>query len=381
MVQTKRLADIAWITMGTAPPGESYNSDGEGIPLIAGAGDYGELYPLPCKFTTQPTSTAEPGDLLVCVRATIGDLNWADKRYCLGRGVAGIRAKEGEADINYLAHFIRSSKAGLERLGAGSTFPAIRKGDLENLAVPTPPLDGQRRIAAILDKADSIRRKRTQTIEYSDKLISNLFYQTFGDPIHNPKGWPILPLKEACTHITDGVHARPTYTESGVPFVSVKDITTGTLDMTDCKFISKADHLAFTKRCKPEYMDILYTKVGATYGRPALVDTTQEFSIYVSVALIKPNRKLIDPVFLKEVLASQEVKRQADCSVKGAGVPDLHLIEIRAFKIPLPTMSVQKDFVHSTKRIHALQDKLHRSIELDDRLLTSLVNRAFRGEL
>jgi type I restriction enzyme S subunit len=96
-------------------------------------------------------------------------------------------------------------------------------------------------------------------------------------------------------------------------------------------------------------MDILYTKVGATYGRPALIDTKVEFSVYVSVALLKPKTDIVNPTFLREVLAHPVIKRQADRSVKGAGVPDLHLIEIKKFLVPVPPLKTQLEFITRTK--------------------------------
>ncbi len=78
--------------MGQAPKGTSYSQD-EWVPLIAGAGDFGELSPEPTKLTTAPSKISQPGDVILCIRATIGDRNWSDKEYCLGRGVAELRPK------------------------------------------------------------------------------------------------------------------------------------------------------------------------------------------------------------------------------------------------------------------------------------------------
>ena len=79
--------------MGQAPKGESYNTTGVGYPLIAGAGDFGEQTPAAKKYTDAPTKLSRPGDLVLCIRATIGHRNWSDKVYCLGRGVAGLRTR------------------------------------------------------------------------------------------------------------------------------------------------------------------------------------------------------------------------------------------------------------------------------------------------
>ena len=120
-----------------------------GLPMIAGAGDYGDRYPEPKQWTTAPTRIAEVDDLIICVRATIGDLNWADRRYCLGRGVGALRPHPGKLDVSYLAHYMTVAKAKLERFGTGSTFPAIRRGHLEDFPIPLPPLAEQKRIAAV----------------------------------------------------------------------------------------------------------------------------------------------------------------------------------------------------------------------------------------
>ncbi|MCK5666436.1 MAG: restriction endonuclease subunit S, partial [Thiotrichaceae bacterium] len=224
-------------------------------------------------------------------------------------------------------------------------------------------------------------RKRQQAIELTEQLIRSVFLDMFGDPVTNPKGWPIKKLQDVCLKITDGVHQKPIYTNEGVPFISVKNITTGKLLFEDCKFISKEAHEKYFKRCNPEYLDILYTKVGATYGRPAIVDVWEEFSLYVSVALIKPNKGLINSYFLKEALASPALKHQADRSIKGMGVPDLHLIEIKSFLVAVPPMEVQDEFVRKAEKIIKKLEILNRSLKHVEDMFNALTQQAFRGEL
>lgn len=108
----------------------------------------------------------------------------------------------------------------------------------------------------MLDRAESLRAMRRQSIEQLNTLTQAIFMDMFGDPVTNPKGIKIVNLSEITTRITDGVHQKPNYTESGVPFISVKNITTGSLKFNDCKFVSLEDHLKLTKRCKAEYLDI-----------------------------------------------------------------------------------------------------------------------------
>ncbi|MEF1285304.1 restriction endonuclease subunit S [Vibrio sp. M250220] len=286
-------------------------------------------------------------------------------------------------DRRYLVHYLRSKQfvSWISDQVAGAKMPRVSMKVFWEHEIPLPPLDEQKRIAAILDKADAIRQKRKQAIDLADEFLRSVFLDMFGDPVTNPKGWETITLDEVTTKITDGVHSKPEYTESGVPFISVKNITTGVLSFDDTKYISPNAHEKYIKRCNPELHDILYTKVGATYGRPAIVEVDKEFSLYVSVALIKPNHELVNPHFLKEVLATSALKRQADRAIKGAGVPDLHLVEIKKFIIPLPDMSIQEEYVNKTKNIRSKKLKFQQSFELLEENFKSLSQRAFSGQL
>ncbi|MCA3296585.1 MAG: restriction endonuclease subunit S [Roseomonas sp.] len=181
--------------MGQAPVGSSYNHDGEGYPLLAGAGDFGVDSPIATKYTTQPTKISQPGDVLLCIRATVGDLNWSDKAYCLGRGVAGLRPRNGKLDRRYLWRCMEHVRPELEKLGRGSTFLQVSRRDIAELAIPLPSdLREQRRIAAILDKADAIRRKREQALTLADEFLRSVFLEMFGEPNTNGTGLRKVPL-------------------------------------------------------------------------------------------------------------------------------------------------------------------------------------------
>ena len=125
----------------------------------------------------------------------------------------------------------------------------------------------------------------------------------------------------------------------------------------------------------------MYTKVGATYGRAAIVDSKKEFSIYVSLALIKPNRSKVYPYYLNFVLNTNYVKRQANRRVKGAGVPDLHLIEIKDFDIPLPSFEEQLEFSNIIENLNKSISTTKSQMLQSEGLFESLIQKAFRGEL
>ncbi|HHQ4155635.1 restriction endonuclease subunit S [Clostridium perfringens] len=252
---------------------------------------------------------------------------------------------------------------------------------LNNTEITIPNLEVQNRIAEVLNKTQELIDKRKEQIESLDELVKSKFIEMFGELKTNKNKFRIVELESLTTKITDGVHSKPEYMPEGVEFISVKDINKGNLDFSECKYISREAHESYIKRCKPEKGDILYTKVGATYGIPAIVDTDKEFSLYVSVALIKLKKGIVNPIYIKEALRSVDVKRQADRQVKGIGVPDLHLVEIKKFNIFNPPIELQNQFADFVKQVDKLKFEMEKSLkELEDNF-NSLMQKAFRGEL
>jgi type I restriction enzyme S subunit len=366
--------------MGQAPDGTSYNGLGNGLPLIAGAGDFGPHTPSPKKFTSQPTKVSNPGDIILCIRATIGDLNWSDKTYCLGRGVAGLRPDPNELDGNYLWHFIGANKKKLEALGTGSTFKQISRSDIVNFEIPLPPLDEQRRIAAILDKAEAIRRKRQESIRLTEEFLRSTFLEMFGDPVTNPKGWDSVKLEHICSKITDGTHKTPSYVESGVTFISAKNIKKYRLDWNDVKYITREEHEFLTNRCKAEFGDILLSKSGSI-GAAAKVRVNFEFSLFESLALIKYIRNKVNGDYLQHYLNSDHMKRRYVSDTKGLAIRHLHLNEIRNIDVLLPPINLQNQFTEIIDTVESTSTKQVSTNSILNELFESLTHRAFHGEL
>jgi type I restriction enzyme, S subunit len=371
------LGEVTETVMGQAPPGAACNKDGKGTVFVK-AGEFSDIQPVVREWTTLPLKFAKKGDVLVCVvGATSGKINLGID-CAIGRSVAAVRPNPKRLDTGYLHYFLRTRTERLRGASQGLAQGVITREMLSKIEIPLPSLDEQRRIAAILDKAHALRRKRKHALALLDSLTQSIFMERFGSPMTGPE---TVKLADVCSRITDGVHQKPDYTETGIPFISVKDITTGKLILNKCKFISESDHDKYTKRCKPELGDILYTKVGATYGRPALVDTDRPFSIYVSVALIKPKRDLIRPKYLKVALSMPVVKAQADRRIKGIGVPDLHLDQIQSFIIPLPSLSEQAAFERAVENFERLACASSDAILKHEELFSSLQSRAFSGQL
>ena len=363
-----KLTDICrpkqWKTISTAQLKES------GYPVYGANGKIGFYNEYTHEFPTL---------LITCRGATCGTVNISEPNSYVNGNAMALDNLSKDYDLKFLYHYF--GQRGFNDVISGSAQPQITRENLSKVEVPKINLATQQKIAAILDQADAIIQNNRAIVQKYDALTQSLFLDMFGDPVKNEKGYKIVKLIDVSTKITDGVHAKPEYTESGVPFISVKDITTGSLTFENCKFISNEAHQKYYKRCNPEYDDILYTKVGATYGRPAIVDVKDEFSLYVSVALIKPNRELINPKYLKDALGNPAIKRQADKAIKGIGVPDLHLNMIKEFLLPLPTLEEQNEFESRVIAIEAQKQQAQLELAKSEELFQSLLQRAFNGEL
>lgn len=145
-----QLGDVAHIEMGQSPDSTSYNKNGVGVPLLNGPAEFGLATPVAVQWTTQPLKFAEPGDILFCVRASLGRQNTADRRYAIGRGLAAIRARSGKADTEFLGLWLNFKAQSILASGNGSTFPSVSGDHLRSLGFPS--LDGtdQKKIAASL---------------------------------------------------------------------------------------------------------------------------------------------------------------------------------------------------------------------------------------
>jgi type I restriction enzyme S subunit len=330
-------------------------------------------------------SQIRPGDILMTITGRLGTAAVVPpeiKDANINQHICLIRLKDKVADPHYVMFHLNSEETHKEimRKQHGATRIALNHRTVGSLKVNLPSIDTQRNIASILQRAHRLTGTREQANHLTNKIIQSVFLKMFGDPATNMMGWTVKKLNEVCRKITDGTHVTPKYVDTGVPFLSVKDVRNGYLDFSDTKFISEEQHRELTKRSKPEFGDILYTKVG-TVGIAALVDTEKEFSIFVSVALLKPDRALVDSKFLWAMLNSQYVKSQAYRRVKGIGVPDLHLVEIKDFDIILPPIETQKRFAEALIRIETLKLHQQESTQEIDELFHSLMHKAFRGEL
>ena len=163
-------------------------------------------------------------------------------------------------------------------------------------------------------------------------------------PFEIPENWAWCRLGSILEKLTDGTHSTPRYTDSGVPFISVKDVSSGVLSFDSAKHISENEHRELYKRCDPKRGDILLTKVGTT-GIPVIVDTDEEFSLFVSVAQLRFSHSLLDKNYLLLLIQSPLVQQQCTEHTRGVGNKNWVMRDIANTLVAIPPLAEQKRIV------------------------------------
>ena len=293
------------------------------------------------------------GDLLIGMDGEFNIARWKCSGALLNQRVCKLTAKVGTNE-EYLRFAMSKSLKEIEKRTAFVTVKHLSAKELNKLELDVPELSKQDKIADTLSRLERIIEAREEELEKLDDLIKARFVEMFGSIYDNKYGYNVMTLQDVCEPIKDGTHQTPTYTEdtvNGFKFLSSKDVTSGKVDWDHLKYIPEELHNELYKRISPRKGDILLAKNGTT-GVAAIVDRDEVFDIYVSLALLKP-LEMVTAEYLCSAVNSLETKHQFDHSLKGIGVPNLHLGEIKKTKIIVPPIELQKqfaDFVHQVDK-------------------------------
>lgn len=377
-----KLGEVCVIVMGQSPEGTTYNRDGDGVELLNGPTEFGPLHPKPVQWTSSPTKFANVGDVLLCVRgATTGRKNIADKRYCIGRGLAAIHGKELVVDSGFLWYALDIVTDTLLKESAGSTFPNLPGEKLEQIEIALPPFIEQQRLAAILSgQLAAVERARAAVevqLAAARQLPAAYLRGVFES--EEAQEWPRRRLGEVCE--IDARQVDPKIPEYGaLPHVNGENIESGTCrllylnsaaedGMTSGKYLFRAG-------------EVLYSKL-RPYLRKVVV---AEFNGLCSADMypIKVSAHLLDPRFLAWLLLSDEFTTYADDESRRARMPKLNREQLFAWEAPVPPLLDQQriaSYLDSViKQSVVLWDDLQGMSSEIDKLPTVLLQQAFSGE-
>ena len=351
-MEYKALKDIAKITMGQSPDSSSYNEDGDGMPFFQGNADFGEVYPNERIWCNDPKKTAEPGDILISVRAPIGALNYAKDRCCIGRGLAAITIDD-EAERNYVFHLLKAKNSDLNNQGTGSTFKAIGKAVLEDVQVPQISREEQQKCMDMMDLLESIIRERRAQLSSLDELIKARFVEMFGDPDLNPMGWKESLLSEKLDVLGGYAFKSDEFDEeSGIPVLRIGNINSGYFRPVNMVYWHEDESLERYAMYPGDLVMSLTGTVGKDdYGNVCILGND-----YDKYYLNQRNAKLeikegLNKLYLSEILKFERIKKRLTGISRGVRQANIANRDILNLCIPVPPMDKQKQFADFVEQV------------------------------
>ena len=243
-----------------------------------------------------------------------------------------------ENDESQLASYIQKTKSKILNLA------------IQGKLVPQDPNDEP---ASVL--LERIKSEYPNSKKKAQKTSDNSHYENL--PFEIPENWAWCRLKDICSIITDGTHQTPTYSDKGYIFLSSKNVTSGKIDWENVMYIPEFLHNQLYARLAPQKGDILLAKNGTT-GFSAVVDRDCIFNIYVSLALLRPFENKVNPYYLRYIMSSSFVQEQFKANLKGIGVPNLHLENIRSTYIPICSLNEQNRIVSIIDHFFEILDNI-----------------------
>ena len=371
-----KLEEYCDVIMGQAPKGIDVNEDLMGLPLIAGAGDFSSTGVEVSKWTEKPTKTCIINDIILSVRATVGTYRFADRDYCLGRGVAALRAKDN-LDQKYLSFVIDFYRTKLLSAARGATFLQISKADIETLMIPLPPLGEQKCIAEILGEVSKAVELVSRQLEILDHGLKTKMWNDADESSH-------VSLDHYIQKITSGKSLKEGDSEDYQNSVlKISAVTTGYFNEMEVKPLPKSYDPPESHRANNG--DILLSRANTTelVGASALVETSAA-NLFLPDKLWKLQLKdQVNAYFFWHLLQTKIVRSSISKASSGSGGSMKNISQKAFLAISVPEFSneVQNQIGNIVREQRALRHLLHRKLSLLQELQKSLANRAFAGLL
>lgn len=342
-----------------------------------------------------PTSKrVSKGSILMCTangsKQHLGKVALIDGEYDYAfGGFMGLLTPNADIDSRYLYWQLMSFefKRLVTSLTDGANINNLKFADISPFTFPLPSLSEQKEIVARLERELAAVEKMKKGFEALAETAKaeyvaecrNIFEKIATE---NPK----VSLDDACEFIKDGTHQTPTYTDDihgGYKFLSSKDVVTGEIDWSKIRYIPKSLHDELYSHVAPQRGDILLAKNGTT-GIGALIETDEVFDIYVSLALLRFKARN-NPRYLWYAVNSPQAREQYNAGLRGSGVPNLHLTEIRKVHICLPSVEIQDKVVSELDavkvRAEKLEAKAREGVVVCETMRKAILKEAFEGSV
>ncbi|MBC5640019.1 MULTISPECIES: restriction endonuclease subunit S [Clostridia] len=387
-----KLSEVAEIVMGQSPDSSSYNDTEDGVAFFQGKTEFGRINPVVKKWCNNPTKISKPLDILISVRAPVGDVNINNIEACIGRGLGAIRATSS-SNYKYLYYAIQKYNNQLKKASQGSTFEAINSNDLKGLKLPIPHIDEQEKIALILSTVDEQIDNVDALIEKNKELKKGLMQTLFTKGIGHtkfknteigeiPEEWDVKKIGDIC-EVKGGKRLPKGYQledeDNAFPYIRVADMYMGGIRQDDIKYVPKdiVDKIKNYKISK----DDLFISVAGTLGIVGQVPYELDGANLTENADKLCNIQ-INKLYLMKVLQSNIVQSIIEAEQTKSAQPKLALTRIKEFLIPVPSdieqVKIASILMEVDEKIGQYKNKKQKLEELKKGLMQQLLTGMIR---
>lgn len=385
-VPTACLGDLVDILSGFAFDAANFSDEGD-IALIrirdVIRGQSNTFYRGDCddKYLIQK------GDILIGMDGEFNRARWQSAPALLNQRVCKIKSSSPKLSDEYLFHFLPAALKAIEDTTSFVTVKHLSAKQIKDISIPLPPVEEQRRIAAILDQAETLRTQRRTALALLDSLTQSLFLDMFGEG--DSHGWPVTSIGDIVDEENGGIRTGPfgsqllhsEFVDEGVGVLGIDNAVNNEFRWGERRYITHAKYEEL-KRYTVRPGDVLITIMG-TCGRCAVVPDDIPLAINTKhLCCISVNRRSVVPDYLHAYfLRHPTARKYLEQTAKGAIMSGLNMGIIKAMPIALPPLPLQQTFATRIASIEALKTTHRRALAALDALFASLQQRAFAGQL
>ena len=352
----KRLGELCDIVMGQSPMGNSINEN-NGIEFHQGKTNFGDKFLMESGiYTTSPIRIAEKKTILLCVRAPVGIINITERQVCIGRGLSSLKPRLG-LELLYLYYCLLSKQNYFESNSTGSTFKAISSKVINNTIIQFPSKSTQLSIVSELDKLNELIRIKKEQLKDYDALAQSIFYEMFGDPVENEKGWEVKKIGDVCKTSSGGTpsKAHDEYYNGDILWLRSGEVGQG--DIYDTEQTITLLGLENSSAKIFPVNTVVIAMYGATVGQVGIL--RKEMSTNQAICGILPNG-VLTPEYLNYFLL--RMKSEFLKLAIGGAQANISQQIIRKTLIPLPPLSLQKYFTCRIRQIEQQKAAIQKTI-------------------
>ena len=373
----KFLPEICTIQYGF-PFDSAKFSTSEGMPLIRirdVVRGYSET------FTTEEYKkeyVVNKDDLLIGMDGEFNIAKWGETPALLNQRVCRL-IPTPEVDKNYLFYFMPNALKRIEEKTPFVTVKHLSAKELNKVKVPLPPLEEQRRIAALLDKVSDLIAKRRAQLDKLDLLVKARFVEMFGSFVYEHDRWNVCEIGDVADTIDpQPSHRTPPISPDGIPYIGIAECNYRTcrIDFEKARKVGRNVLREHTERYTLDEGDFIIGKIG-TIGKPFFIPAEQTYTLSANTVLIKPIKGKVVPQYLYAVFQSEYMDRIIDAEKKSTSQPAFGIQKVRRIEIPMPPLELQQQFAIFVAQTGKSKLTIQQSLDKLETLKKALMQQYF----